>query len=247
MRKISLSDSTIYLVSGVVSDSIARLSGLRVQKLMGHGSLVPDALILRLITNELTTRGWLKDATSVPPRTVNASAASAEMPSPMPPVSEEEATEGDEFSPSPRHLTANNSPSASYILDGFPRTSTQAAALDALVPINMVAHIATPTSIILDRIVNRWVHAPSGRIYNTTFNPPKVSGLDDITGEPLTRRDDDSEEVWTTRLRKFEETSRPLLDHYDNMGVLWKVQGHSSDEISPKLFKEVERRFGLFR
>ena len=73
--------------------------------------------------------------------------------------------------------------------------AAQASQLDALVPVNMVVHIKTPTEIILERIANRWVHAPSGRVYNTTFNPPKVAGLDDITGEPLTRREDDSEEV----------------------------------------------------
>lgn len=95
----------------------------------------------------------------------------------------------------------------------------------------------------MDRIRNRWVHAPSGRVYNTTFNPPKVEGRDDITGEPLTRRDDDDPEIWKKRLAQFEETSMPLLEHYDQRGLLWTVTGNSSDEISPKLFKEFERRY----
>ncbi|KAI9669337.1 MAG: hypothetical protein M1831_000373 [Alyxoria varia] len=205
--------------------------GIQVQRLMGHGSLVPDTMILRLITSELTSRGWLKpnNTTGI---TMNASSTA-------------EAEDSDDLTPSTSGLSGNEDPSASFILDGFPRTAPQAAALDELVPINMVVHISTPKSIILDRIVNRWVHTPSGRLYNTTFNPPKVSGKDDVTGETLVRREDDSEEVWNTRLKKFEETSLPLLEHYDKLGLLWRVEGESSDEISPKLFAEFEQRFGV--
>ena len=196
---------------------------------MGHGSLVPDTMILRLITSELTSRGWLKP-NSMSGITMNASPTAT-------------AEDSDDLISSSGGLRSNEDPSASFILDGFPRTAPQAAALDELVPMNMVVHISTPKSIILDRIVNRWVHAPSGRVYNTTFNPPKVPGTDDITGERLVRREDDSEEVWTTRLKKFEETSLPLLEHYDKLGLLWRVEGRSSDEISPKLFAEFEKRF----
>ena len=134
-------------------------------------------------------------------------------------------------------------PSASFILDGFPRTGSQAQKLDSLIPINLVVSLFTPISIILGRIAERWVHAPSGRVYNTGFNKPKVAGVDDVTGEKLTKRNDDGEEVWKARLKKFEETSEPLLDHYDKKGMLWRVEGKSSDEISPKLFGEFERRF----
>jgi len=134
-------------------------------------------------------------------------------------------------------------PSASFILDGFPRTATQGSRLDAVIPINLVVSLITPVETILSRIAKRWVHAPSGRVYNTDFNAPKVEGRDDITGEPLTKRPDDDEDTWMQRLRKFEETSRPLLEHYDRKGVLWTVEGNSSDEISPKLFQEFEKRF----
>ena len=64
-----------------------------------------------------------------------------------------------------------------------------------------------------------------------------------MTGEPLTKRPDDDEETWKQRLRKFDETSQPLLDHYDKKGALWTVKGDSSDEISPLLYREFERRF----
>ena len=134
-------------------------------------------------------------------------------------------------------------PSASFILDGFPRTSHQAQKLDSLIPINLVVSLITPVSIILGRIADRWVHAPSGRVYNTGFNKPKVPGRDDVTGERLTKRDDDGEETWKARLKKFEETSEPLLEHYDKQGILWRVEGNSSDEISPKMFGEFEQRF----
>ncbi|TVY51909.1 GTP:AMP phosphotransferase, partial [Lachnellula suecica] len=139
-------------------------------------------------------------------------------------------------------LTSND-PTASFILDGFPRTASQATQLDALIPINLVVSLRTPTEVILSRIAGRWTHAPSGRVYNTTFNAPKVPGRDDVTGEKLVKREDDKEETWIKRLRKFEETSEPLLEHYARKGVLWEVEGGSSDEISPKLFGEVERRF----
>ena len=85
---------------------------------------------------------------------------------------------------------------------------------------------------------------PSGRTYNTTFNPPKVAGKDDITGEKLVQRDDDKPEVWKARLKQFEESAQPLLEHYNKLGVLWRVEGNSSDEISPKIFLEFQKRFG---
>lgn len=110
-------------------------------------------------------------------------------------------------------------------------------------PINLVVSLITPVNIILGRIASRWVHAPSGRVYNTGFNKPRVAGRDDVTGETLTQRADDDEGTWRMRLQKFDETSKPLLEHYDGKGVLWTVQGDSSDEISPKLFQELEKRF----
>lgn len=143
----------------------------------------------------------------------------------------------------PKASLPSDSPSASFILDGFPRTALQASRLDSLIPVNLVVSIITPINIILGRIADRWVHAPSGRVYNVSFNKPKAPGKDDITGEPLTRRDDDNEGTWRTRLKKFNETSDPLLERYAEKGVLWRVEGNSSDEISPKLFSEFERRF----
>ncbi|KAL9617964.1 MAG: hypothetical protein Q9160_007269 [Pyrenula sp. 1 TL-2023] len=196
--------------------------GLKAASLIRTGSLVPDPLILSLILSELTSRNWL--STTDPLSEITSA------PSPSNPTL------------SPR-VTPSPDPSTSFILDGFPRTSPQATALDHLIPINLVAHLVTPPEIILERIAGRWVHEASGRVYNTTFNKPKVEGRDDVTGERLVQREDDSEETWRKRLGKFDETSRGLLEHYRGKGVLWRVEGASSDQISPRLFEEVERRF----
>ncbi|KAJ9648453.1 Adenylate kinase 2 [Coniosporium apollinis] len=209
--------------------------GLAAEAKMKSGALVPDTMILRLIINELTNRGWLT-SDAIRPYMVNY--ASEAMPS----------TAGVDEIVMPSDLRASgyqysDEPSASFILDGFPRTAAQAFQVDRLFPVNFVVNISTPAEVIMDRICNRWVHEPSGRVYNTTFNPPKVDGKDDVTGDRLTRRHDDDPEVWKARLKAFEETSLPLLEHYDKLGVLWTVKGNSSDEISPKLFHEFEKRF----
>ena len=196
-------------------------TGLEAEAAMQAGNLVPDSMILSLISSELKSKGWL------PPS------------SPSDPSSNSAETSSSQSSSS----TSTLSPSASFILDGFPRTAVQATRLDSLVPVNFVVNLITPPSVILSRIASRWVHEPSGRVYNTDFHAPKVPGKDDVTGEPLTQREDDSIDTWKQRLRKFEETSRALLEHYDRRGCLWRVEGNSSDEISPQLFAEIERRF----
>jgi adenylate kinase len=189
-----------------------------VQSLIQAGQLVPDSTILELISQEFMAKGWI---TPLAGPTIASSFAPSAASNSLHPLSS----------------------SASFILDGFPRTATQAASLDGIIPINFAVHLQTPPSVIISRIASRWVHAPSGRVYNTEFNPPKISGKDDVTGEPLIQREDDSIETWKERLRKFKETSQSLLDHYEKRGCLWRVEGNSSDEISPKLFAEIERRF----
>ncbi|CAI7594464.1 unnamed protein product [Penicillium pancosmium] len=193
--------------------------GVQAEAAMQSGNLVPDSMILNLISSELMSKGWLPPSDK-PSQSISSPSSSS---------------------------TTTQSPSisstASFILDGFPRTASQATALDTLVPVNFVVELITPASVILNRIASRWVHEPSGRVYNTDFHAPKIPGKDDVTGEPLTQREDDSIDTWKQRLQKFEETSRALLDHYDGRGCLWRVEGNSSDEISPKLFAEVERRF----
>ncbi|KAI9828733.1 MAG: hypothetical protein M1832_001838 [Thelocarpon impressellum] len=209
--------------------------GIKAESTMRSGALVPDTMILRLILNELKGRGWLAPST-IPLTLASSGAATATATDDEP----------DNFITPDTQLAAtatSEEPSASFILDGFPRTAAQAAQLDAQIAINLVVHIVTPPAIVLARIADRLVHAPSGRVYNTSFNPPRRPGRDDVTGEPLTRRADDDRATWEARLRKFEETSAPLLAHYGAHGVLASVEGDSSDEISPQIFELFDRRF----
>lgn len=206
--------------------------------MMSRGELVPDSIILRLIRNALTTKGWLISKDGPKPYTLNSMATDTSSPD----------LDQDSFvnvsPPLDAEYEYSDHPDASFILDGFPRNATQADQLDNMIPINLAIHVHTPTEIILDRICNRWIHPPSGRTYNTTFNPPKQDGVDDVTGEKLVQRDDDKPEVWEARLKHFKDSSQSLLEHYDKLGVLWRVEGNSSDEISPKIFAEFQRRFG---
>ncbi|GAB7363540.1 hypothetical protein MBLNU230_g3808t1 [Neophaeotheca triangularis] len=217
--------------------------GVQAESIMKRGELVPDSMILRLIRNTLTTKGWLypKDG-HAPAYNLNSMTTGygSDGTSESRGLAHEPHDDSFITIPSEREseYTYSTHPSASFILDGFPRTAGQADQLDSLIPINMVIHIHTPTEIILDRICNRWIHPRSGRVYNTTYNAPKENGKDDLTGEPLIQRDDDKPEVWKARLKGFEDNSRSLLEHYDKLGVLWKVQGNSSDEITPKIFEE---------
>jgi adenylate kinase len=210
--------------------------GIQAESKMKAGALVPDSMILRLIVNELSTLGWIRDSTLRPYAVYSSSFAEGDMT--VDSVSIPSSIKTAKY-------TYSDHPNASFILDGFPRTANQAVQLNDIVPINMVVSIDTPTEIIIDRICNRWVHAPSGRVYNTTFNPPKVEGKDDMTGEPLTRRADDDPEVWKQRLKSFKENNEPLLEHYDKAGLLLTVSGNSSDEITPQIFKAFGKRFGV--
>ncbi|SCU90417.1 LADA_0F03928g1_1 [Lachancea dasiensis] len=139
------------------------------------------------------------------------------------------------------------SPKSSWLLDGFPRTVTQAKSLRSkLTPhkasLNMVVELDVPESVILDRIENRYVHVPSGRIYNLTYNPPKVDGLDDLTGEPLTKRPDDTAEVFGKRLDSYRQTVTPLKKFYADIGILHKVSGETSDIIFPQLLDIIQKK-----
>ena len=102
-----------------------------------------------------------------------------------------------------------------FLLDGFPRTVPQADALkEAGVAIDAIIEIDVPDSEIVSRMSGRRVHPASGRTYHVTFNPPKVEGKDDETGEDLIQRDDDKEEIVLDRLRVYHEQTSPLVDYY---------------------------------
>lgn len=105
-----------------------------------------------------------------------------------------------------------------FLFDGFPRTIPQAQALkDAGIPVDYVLEIAVPDSVILERMSGRRVHPASGRTYHIKFNPPKVEGKDDVTGEPLIQRDDDAEETVKRRLDIYHTQTEALVDFYKKM------------------------------
>jgi adenylate kinase len=102
-----------------------------------------------------------------------------------------------------------------YLFDGFPRTIPQADAMkDAQVALDHVLEIDVPDADIVERMSGRRVHAASGRTYHVRFNPPKVPGQDDLTGEPLIQRDDDLEATVRKRLDVYRLQTRPLVDYY---------------------------------
>ncbi len=103
-----------------------------------------------------------------------------------------------------------------YLFDGFPRTIPQADAMkDAGVAIDYVLEIDVPDESIIERMSGRRVHQPSGRTYHVKFNPPKVEGKDDVTGEELIQRDDDKEDTVKKRLAVYHDQTEVLVDYYN--------------------------------
>ena len=126
---------------------------------------------------------------------------------------------------------AENDCANGYLFDGFPRTIPQADALkDAQVAVDFVLEIDVPAEEIIKRISGRRVHEASGRVYHIEYNPPKVAGKDDVTGEDLVQRDDDKEDTVRKRLDVYQAQTRPLVDYYGN----WAKTG---DATAPKYRK----------
>mmetsp|Transcript_39927 Transcript_39927/g.45819 ORF Transcript_39927/g.45819 Transcript_39927/m.45819 type:complete len:214 (-) Transcript_39927:33-674(-) len=148
-------------------------TGLKAKAIMAKGQLVPDELVISLITDALD---W------------------------------PECERG-------------------MLFDGFPRTLAQAKTLDALFvsrnkKVDHVLEFDVPDDALVERITGRRVHPASGRTYHVTLNPPKVEGKDDVTGEPLIQRADDTEEVLRQRLVSYHTLTEPILDYYEVQGLL---------------------------
>jgi len=134
-----------------------------------------------------------------------------------------------------------------FLFDGFPRTIPQADAMkSAGVKLDYVLEIDVPFEAIIERMSGRRSHAASGRTYHVKYNPPKTSGVDDVTGEPLIQREDDKEETVRKRLEVYSAQTRPLVDYYANWAQ--KDAAHapryraisgigSVDEITARAFK----------
>lgn len=112
-----------------------------------------------------------------------------------------------------------------FLFDGFPRTIPQAEAMkQAGVKLDVVLEIDVPDAAIIERMSGRRVHVASGRTYHVTFNPPKVAGKDDATGEDLIQRADDAEETVRKRLQVYQDQTRPLVDYYSQ----WSATGDAN-------------------
>lgn len=117
-----------------------------------------------------------------------------------------------------------------FLLDGFPRTIPQADAMkEADINVDYVLEFDVPDQLIVERIVGRRVHAPSGRVYHIKFNPPKVEGKDDLTGENLTTRKDDQEETVCKRLVEYHQMTEQLVPYYRQEAHAGKTAYHKID------------------
>jgi adenylate kinase len=123
------------------------------------------------------------------------------------------------------------------LLDGFPRTIPQAQKLDEILEkdgqkITQAVELKIDENLLVERISGRRVHLPSGRSYHVKFNPPKVEGKDDITGEPLVQRKDDNEEALRTRLKAYNTQTVPILEYYRQKGILSTINADQKiDEV----------------
>jgi adenylate kinase len=120
-----------------------------------------------------------------------------------------------------------------FLFDGFPRTIPQADAMkSAGVKLDLVLEIDVPDAAIIERMSGRRVHIASGRTYHVRFNPPKVEGKDDITGEDLIQREDDKEETVRKRLDVYQSQTRPLVAYYSEWAARGDAQAPSYRKIS---------------
>ena len=136
-----------------------------------------------------------------------------------------------------------------YLLDGFPRTIPQAEAMKAAgVVIDVVVEVDVPDADIIERMAGRRMHPASGRTYHIRFNPPRVEGLDDVTGEALVLREDDREETVKRRLDIYHAQTKPLVEFFSEWAKhdacapkVRRVEGVGNVEtITARLFEVLE-------
>ncbi|KAJ0972362.1 hypothetical protein J5N97_020321 [Dioscorea zingiberensis] len=133
-----------------------------------------------------------------------------------------------------------------FILDGFPRTVIQAEKLDQMLEkqgtkIDKVLNFAIDDAILEERITGRWIHPSSGRSYHSKFAPPKVPGIDDVTGEPLIHREDDTPAVLKSRLEAFHKQTEPVINYYTKKGIVSNLHAEKTpEEIREEIAKALK-------
>lgn len=121
-----------------------------------------------------------------------------------------------------------------FLFDGFPRTIPQAQALvDAGIKIDAVIELQVPDEKIVKRMSGRRVHLASGRTYHIVYNPPKVEGKDDVTGEPLVIRPDDEESTVRSRLEVYHKQTEPLVTFYKDLAAKGQTNFAAIDADRP--------------
>ncbi|ETO11296.1 adenylate kinase Adk1 [Reticulomyxa filosa] len=129
-----------------------------------------------------------------------------------------------------------------FVLDGYPRTVAQAEYLDSVLHLQKrkITHVLE----LKARILGRWIHKSSGRCYHDQFNPPKVKGVDDVTGEPLIKRSDDTEESLTKRLEEYRKQTHPVVKHYQSSRCIHPIDANTTIENIWSKFLECFRLKG---
>jgi adenylate kinase len=133
------------------------------------------------------------------------------------------------------------------LLDGFPRTAAQAEALDAMLKdlegqVVAVPYIKVAEEILIDRLTGRWTCPTCSRVYHEKFNPPQKAGVCDLDQAELYQRDDDKAETVKNRIRVYLEQTQPLIDYYQQAGVLLEINGGQSiDQVSVDLLAALPR------
>lgn len=133
-----------------------------------------------------------------------------------------------------------------FILDGFPRTVAQAARLDEMLrerkrPLKHAVELQIDDGLLVSRITGRLIHPASGRSYHKTFHPPKKDMTDDVTGEPLIQRSDDTEEALKKRLTTYHDQTTPVVKYYQDTGI-WKPIDASQEP--GQVWKSLLKSFG---
>ena len=131
------------------------------------------------------------------------------------------------------------------VLDGFPRTPAQAKALEGLLEelgggVKVVPYIKVPDEVLVERLSGRWMSS-SGRVYHALYNPPKVKWIDDLDGSELYQREDDKPETVRHRIEVYKEQTEPLINYYQDKGLLVEIDGTQSiDNVTEDIMRVVE-------